>query len=39
VRHGLNVDVHVLPLNVINMFQWMNNYFVSKFQEVQIRDK
>jgi hypothetical protein len=39
VRHGLNVDVHVFPLNMINMFQQMNNYFVSKFQEVQIRDK
>jgi hypothetical protein len=39
VCHGLNADVHVWPLNMINMFQRMNNYFVSKFQEVQIRDK
>jgi hypothetical protein len=30
--HGLNVEVHVLPLNMINMFQRMKNYFVSKFQ-------
>lgn len=39
VHHGVNVDVHVLPLNMINMFQRMNNYFVSKFQGMQIRDK
>jgi hypothetical protein len=31
-------NVQMLPLNMINMLQWINNNLGSKFRELQIQD-
>jgi hypothetical protein len=34
ICYGLKSDVQMLPLNMINMLQWINNNLRSKFQEL-----
>lgn len=36
IRHGPGTDVQVLPLNMVNMFQQMNNHMITNFQNMQI---
>jgi hypothetical protein len=39
ICHGPRANVKILPLNMVNMLQSMNNHVITYFQEMQIQNQ